>query len=327
MEIEPGLPVLLEIHDLEVAFPLPRGKTHHAVVDMSFSVYRGETLGLVGESGCGKSSLARAMMQLPPPTAGKVVLCGEDLTRVSGQRLRQLRPKFQMVFQNSLSSLNPRRKIGDTLAIPLTINQKTKISNKKQQILEMMALVGLDPDLFHRRPHELSGGQCQRVQIARALMTGPDLIILDEPVSSLDASVQAKILNLLEKLRTECGLTLFFISHDLALVKNVCDRVMVMYGGRLCELAASSSLYKAPAHPYTRILMDAVPRPNPFDPPPSQFLGPEEAAPARFSGFGCRFSPRCPRARSLCEKKRPGLEKVGQNHWAACHFTGPSRLA
>lgn len=318
MPFEKDSQTVLDVQNLAVDFPLSRKKTLHAVMNVSFKIQKGETLGLVGESGCGKTSLARAVMQLPPPTSGKVFLCGEELTQTTKQRLRKLRPSFQIVFQDSISALNPRRKIGDTITMPLHVMERGNLPQKKQAVLEMMALVGVDPDLFDRRPYELSGGQCQRVQIARALMTNPRLLILDEPVSSLDVSVQAQILNLLEKLRTLYRLTMLFISHDLAVVKNICDRVAVMYLGKLCEISFSEKLYQTPMHPYTRALLNAIPRPNPLEAPFTKPFTLKEmpSAPAR----GCRYKRHCPKAVALCENKPPMLNEVIPDHWVACHF-------
>lgn len=311
---------VLDVQHLVVDFPINRKKKLNAVIDISFNIQKGETLGLVGESGCGKTSVARAIMQLPPPTSGKVFLCGEDLTKATKQRLRQLRPHFQIVFQDSISALNPRRKIGETITMPLHVVQKGNLSEKKQRVLEMMNFVGVDPDFFDRRPYELSGGQCQRVQIARALMTKPELLILDEPVSSLDVSVQAQILNLLEKLRKLYGLTMLFISHDLAVVKNVCDRVAVMYLGKLCEISSSERLYHTPLHPYTKALLSAIPKPDPLEPPSKLPLMSDEM-PSPFAPVsGCRFRTRCPKAVGLCEDKDPVLNEVTKGHWVACHF-------
>ncbi len=312
--------IVLDVQNLVVDFPINRKKKLHAVMDISFKIQKGETLGLVGESGCGKSTVARAVMQLPSPTSGKVLLCGEDLTKATKQRLRQLRPNFQIVFQDSMSALNPRRKIGDAVTMPLHVIQKANALERKQLVLEMMALVGVEPDLFDARPYELSGGQCQRIQIARALMTKPELLILDEPVSSLDVSVQAQIINLLEKLRRLYGLTMLFISHDLAVVKNVCDRVAVMYLGKLCEISSCESLYQTPLHPYTTALLSAIPIPDSLKLPSKlQLMSGEMPSPlAPISG--CRFKTRCPKAVDLCENKEPLLDEITAGHWVACHF-------
>ncbi len=310
---------LLQVQDLTIRFNAGRKQRVRAVSNVSFKITRGETLGLVGESGCGKSTIARAIMQLPRPTSGRIIFNGEDLTQVSKKRLRQLRPRFQMVFQDSISSLNPRRNIIDTLTAPLNLIGKINYGEKRRLALEMMVSVGIDPRACHLRPFQFSGGQCQRIQIARALMADPELLICDEPVSSLDVSVQAQIINLLETLRKEHGLTMLFISHDLAVVKNVCDRVVVMYLGKLCEEASSEKLYRSHHHPYTRALLSAIPNldtgllprvniragdiPSPVDPP-----------------SGCRFRTRCPRAEKRCAQEEPVFHEIEPGHWVACHF-------
>jgi len=312
--------IILNVDNISVEFRLNQKRRLPTVTDLSFKIHNGETLGLVGESGCGKTSLAKAIMQLPPPTSGKVLLCGEDLTRAPKQHLRKLRSQFQIVFQDSISALNLRRSIGDTIAMGLHINRIGTAIEKKQQVLEMMNLVGLDPELFDRKPYELSGGQCQRIQIARALITRPKLLILDEPVSSLNVSVQAQILNLLEKLRKRYGLTMLFISHDLSVVKNVCDRVAVMYLGIICEIGSSDHVYRSPLHPYTRALLKAIPKPDPLQRNSRVSLASEESLSAVDSLEGCRFKKRCPKAEALCEKEVPKLKEVTADHWTACHL-------
>ena len=311
---------ILSIQNLIVEFGIGLGRKVHAVSDVSLQIKKGETLGLVGESGCGKSTIARAIIQLPRPTSGKINFRGEDLTRVSSQRLRQLRPRLQMIFQDSISALNPRRKIGETIAMPLNVLGKMSRADRMSMARRMMASVGIDPELYCQRPFQLSGGQCQRIQIARALMTEPELLICDEPVSSLDVSIQAQILNLLENMRTRYGLTMLFISHDMAAVKNVCDRVAVMYLGKLCETAPTEILYRMPAHPYTEALIGAIPSqgtasrsgrmslktaeiPSPIHPPP-----------------GCRFHTRCPEAQPLCQESEPIVMDSGHGGQVACHF-------
>lgn len=313
---------VLDVQNLVVDFSITRKKKLHAVMDLSFRIKRGETLGLVGESGCGKSSVANAIMQLPPPTSGQVLLCGEDLSAVPNKRLRELRHRFQIVFQDSISALNPIRKIGDTITMPLHVIKKGTASEKKQLVLEIMERVGIDPDLYDRKPHELSGGQCQRVQIARALMTNPELLILDEPVSSLDVSVQAQILNLLEKLRSLYGLTMLFISHDLSVVKNVCDQVAVMYLGKLCEIGPSERIYRSCLHPYTTALFDAIPKPIPHKPASKPLLVSEELPSITSDDTGCRFKRRCPDMVDICENKAPKLKEVAGGHLVACHLVG-----
>jgi peptide/nickel transport system ATP-binding protein len=312
--------IMLEIQHLIVEYQANKGRTVHAVSDIGFQLVRGETLGLVGESGCGKSSVARAIIQLPPPTSGTVLFKGKDLTKVDGKRLRQVRPQLQMIFQDSISALNPRREIGNSIAMPLKIIRKGSPVEQKSTAREMMTTVGLDPETFNRLPFQLSAGQCQRVQIARSLITKPALLICDEPVASLDVSIRAQIINLLERLRTQYKLTMLFISHDMAVVKNVCDRVAVMYLGKLCEIARTQDLYRMPAHPYTRTLINAIPAkpanasmkktnlrivelPSPINPP-----------------SGCRFHTRCPKVRPLCFRSEPFLQKTENGRMVACHF-------
>ena len=290
------------------------------VSDVSFSIARGQALGLVGESGCGKSSLGLAVMQLPRPESGRILFNGRDLTRMDKKSLNRIRPKFQMIFQDSAAALNPCRTVLDTVVAPLkAIGQKSREKNDSCA-RQMLVSVGMDPELGNLLPHELSGGQCQRVQIARALIAGPDLLICDEPVSSLDVSVQAQIINLLENLRQERGLTLLFISHDLAVVKNICDRVAVMYLGRLCEEAASQVLYQRPWHPYTKSLLNAIPRPDPEHLPNSMGLPPGEIPSPGNPPSGCRFRTRCPRAGQRCAVKVPQMREIEPGHKVACHF-------
>jgi peptide/nickel transport system ATP-binding protein len=292
-----------------------------AVSDVSFAIQPGETLGLVGESGCGKSSLARAIMQLPPPTAGKIMLDGIDLTSLTGQALRQARSRMHLIFQDPISSLNPRRSIASIVAEPAVVWRRASGGRLRELVDKNLDAVGLDPDdCRDRRPRQFSGGQCQRICIARALILEPELIICDEPVSALDVSVQAQILNLLDRLRRERGLTLIFISHDLAVVKNVSDKIAVMYLGRICEVADSDTLYRQPAHPYTRALIDSIPAAdarlrNGKHAPLSGEL-PSAARPPT----GCRFRTRCPRAQAKCAEQEPSLLPVAAGQSVACHF-------
>src|SRR3954467_13834903 len=256
---------LLRVENLVVEFPAGRrGLKVNAVTDVSLDVKPGETLGLVGESGCGKSTTGKAIMQLPPPRGGSVVFDGTDLTSLHGDNLRRIRTKIQMIFQDPISSLNPRRKVEDIISEGLRIWGIGTAAEREAKVDELMDAVGLDPALQRgRRPHQFSGGQCQRISIARAVATDPKLNICDEPVSALDVSVQAQILNLLEAMKERYGLTLIFIAHDLAVVKNVSDRVVVMYLGKVCEVGTPDVIYQQPAHPYTRVLLDAIPVPDP----------------------------------------------------------------
>jgi peptide/nickel transport system ATP-binding protein len=312
---------LLQVEELIVEYPAGGGRKVHAVSGVSFVLARGETLGLVGESGCGKSSLARAVMQLPAPTSGRVRLAGIELTALVGGQLRALRSRFQMIFQDPVSSLNPSRSVGESIEAPLRALGRMDAKERRRRAEETMAAVGLDPALHYgRRPHQLSGGQCQRVSIARALMTGPQLLVCDEPVSALDVSVQAQILNLLREVRNEFGLSMLFIAHDLSVVRNICDRVAVMYLGLICEVASSDDLYLQPAHPYTAALLAAVPRPDPLRTLPEIGLLPGELPSPIDPPSGCRFRTRCPRAQNRCSEHRPELREIAPGHMVACHY-------
>ena len=312
---------LLSVRDLMVEFRVPDGRTVHAVSGISFDMERGETLGLVGESGCGKSSAARALMQLPPPTGGEVWFQGTDLAAQSGAALRRLRPQLQMIFQDPIASLNPRHDVADIVAAPLRVNRRLPRAEIGARVEAMLEAVGLDPALaLDRRPHEFSGGQCQRISIARALILEPSLLICDEPVSALDVSVQAQILNLLREMKARMGLTMLFISHDLAVVKNVSDRVAVMYLGRICELAPSEALYRAPAHPYTAALMSAIPVPDPTQPVRQVKLAASDLPSPMDPPSGCRFRTRCPRAEARCAADMPQPREIAPGHQVACHF-------
>ncbi|MGI9600354.1 MAG: ABC transporter ATP-binding protein [Acidimicrobiales bacterium] len=324
--------VLLRVEDLVVEFPAGRKGTVHAVSGVSFDVKDGETLGLVGESGCGKSTTAKAVIQIPAPTSGHVLYNGIDLATLRGEEMRRMRPEIQMIFQDPISSLNPRRKVRDIVSEGVKVWGSSKAAGgtfTQDRINELIEAVGLDPVAAgERRPHESSGGQCQRISVARALVLDPKIVICDEPVSALDVSVQAQILNLLEDMKDRYGLTLLFISHDLSVVKNVSDRVMVMYLGKMCEIGDGDHIYERPAHPYTRALLSAVPDaatvveaddevlegelPSPINPPP-----------------GCRFHTRCPRAEEVCRTTEPQVQQlVGvEDHWVACHFPHESVVA
>jgi len=319
--LRPAEATLLRLENLDVEFPAGGGKRVSAVADVSIDVAPGETLGLVGESGCGKSTTARAIMQLPPPTRGKVVFDGEDLTALDGERLRAVRPRFQIVFQDPISSLNPRRKVGDIVGAPLKIWDRGSEAERRARVDEVLEAVGLDPDTARdKRPHEFSGGQCQRICIARALVLDPKLVICDEPVSALDVSVQAQILNLLEDLKDRYGLTLVFITHDLAVVKNVSDRVAVMYLGKICEVAPPDRLYAEPAHPYTAALLESIPVPDPAAPVRKAGLAAGELPSPLSPPSGCRFRTRCPRAQDRCAAEEPQIRLVAEGQYVACHF-------
>jgi peptide/nickel transport system ATP-binding protein len=320
--LRPADETLLQAEHLVVEFPVGRsGLKVNAVSDVSLDILEGETLGLVGESGCGKSTTARAMIQLPPPNSGSVVFEGQDLTKLKGEALRKVRPRMQMIFQDPISSLNPRRRIGDLVAEGLEIWKVGDKASRQKRADEVLDAVGLDPDQARgRRPHEFSGGQCQRISIARAVVTEPKLILCDEPVSALDVSVQAQILNLLQDMKARFGLTLVFIAHDLAVVKNVSDRVAVMYLGKLCEIAQPDELYEHPAHPYTAALLAAIPEPDPAVRPDERDVLTGEIPSPVAPPSGCRFRTRCPKAQQKCTEVEPVIEEVRPGHFAACHF-------
>jgi peptide/nickel transport system ATP-binding protein len=313
---------ILRVQDLTVEFPVGRtGLKVHAVSGISFDILRGETLGLVGESGCGKSTTGRAIMQLPRPTGGSVVFDGQELTALSSNDMRRVRTHIQMIFQDPISSLNPRRKVEDIIAEGLTIWSTGTKEEQEKKVDEMMLSVGLDPVLQRgRRPHQFSGGQCQRISIARAVVTDPKLIICDEPVSALDVSVQAQILNLLEDMKARYGLTLIFIAHDLAVVKNVSDRIVVMYLGKICEVGTPDAIYQHPAHPYTRVLLDAIPVPDPSVRPEARAKVVGEIPSPVAPPSGCRFRTRCPKAQARCADEEPTIREVDPGQFVACHF-------
>ena len=315
-----GDDILLRVEDLVVEFPAGRNRKVHAVSGVSFDVKQRETLGLVGESGCGKSTTGRAIMQLPHPTSGSVKFDGVEMTRLSSEDLRRTRTRMQMIFQDPISSLNPRRKVKDIVAEGLSIWGSTIGTFSKNRVNEVLDAVGLDPEIVaDRRPHQFSGGQCQRICIARALVLDPKVIICDEPVSALDVSVQAQILNLLEDMKTRYGLTLIFIAHDLAVVKNVSDRVIVMYLGKVCEVAAPDTLYANPAHPYTQILLASIPEPDPLRPITDDRISGELPSPMA-PPSGCRFRTRCPRVQDVCAQVEPEVRQIAPGHYVACHF-------
>ena len=311
--------VVLRVENVVVEFKSGHQRVH-AVSGVSFDVHKGETLGLVGESGCGKSTVGRTIAQVQPPTSGRVSYRGQDLGALSNRELRAVRTKLQMIFQDPISSLNPRRRVRDIVAEPLVIWKRGTKAEQTERVRSMLESVGIDPEsASDRRPLEFSGGQCQRISIARALMTEPELLICDEPVSALDVSIQAQILNLLADLRARFDLTMLFIAHDLAVVKNVSDRVAVMYLGKLVEIAGSDELYRSPAHPYTEALLAAIPEPDPdirSDRPPLTGELPSPLNPPS----GCRFRTRCPYAKERCAAEEPLLREIAPRHWVACHF-------
>jgi peptide/nickel transport system ATP-binding protein len=309
---------LLKVQDLVVEYSVG-GETVHAVSGVSLEVARGETLGLVGESGCGKSTLGRAVLQLRRPVSGQVLFDGHDLVAMGGEAMRRMRRRMQLIFQDPIASLNPRRRIGDIVAEPLVIADVKDRAERERRVREVLSAVGLEPDLVTGRlPHEFSGGQCQRICIARALVLEPEFIICDEPVSALDVSIRAQILNLLEEMKARYGLTLLFIAHDLAVVKAVSDRVAVMYLGRLCEVGPSEQLFARPAHPYTALLIEAIPHPDP-DLRPSESVPVGEPPSPISPPSGCRFRTRCPKADQRCVEEVPELRPISPGRSAACH--------
>jgi peptide/nickel transport system ATP-binding protein len=310
---------LLSVEDLHVTFQ--RGSVAvQAVAGISFSLRQGETLGLVGESGCGKTTTGRAVVQVERATSGVIRFNDTEITAMSRHDLRTLRTQVQMIFQDPISSLNPRRRVTDIVAEPLTIWKIGTKEERRNAANAMLDRVGIDPYLNgNRRPREFSGGQCQRISIARALVLEPKLLVCDEIVSALDVSVQAQILNLLEDLKAEYNLTVLFIAHDLAVVKNVSDRVAVMYLGRLCEIAPSDVLYEAPAHHYTAALLSSAVEPDPESTRTSIALGGEPPSPIN-PPSGCRFRTRCPRAETRCAEEVPELREIAPGHQVSCHF-------
>ena len=322
---------LLRVEDLRVHYPVMEGVVRQrqvgavkAVDGVSFSLRRGETLGLVGESGCGKSTTALAVLRMLTPTSGSIYFDGEDITALSGEPLRRLRRRMQMVYQDPFGSLNPRMRVRDLVGEPLIVHgANRRSSGYRNRVNELLDLVGLLPDMGDRYPHEFSGGQRQRIGIARALALQPDLVICDEPVSALDVSIQAQVINLLMDLQRELGLTYLFIAHDLSVVRHISDRVGVMYLGRLVETAPKAALFAKPRHPYTQILLGAVPVPDPAvessrDQP--MILG--EVPSPRNPPLGCAFHPRCPKAEGRCGEERPQALPVGQGVRVACHLAG-----
>lgn len=310
---------ILRVDDLVVEFDGPRRSVVRAVSGVSFDLRRGETLGIVGESGCGKTTTGRAVMRLEHATAGRIRLDGEDLTALEGTALRSARRSMQIIFQDPVSSLNPSRRVRDIVREGLEIWGVDEASLAPGHVDDVLAAVGLSgDDVLDRRPHEFSGGQCQRICIARALVMEPDVLILDEPVSALDVSVQAQILNLLESLKTQFGLTMLFISHDLAVVKNVSDRVMVMYLGKVCEVATTDALFGRPAHPYSRALLASIPGHTLDLPPANELISGELPSPLD-PPSGCRFRTRCPAATDRCAAEEPEIRQIAEGQFVACH--------
>ena len=313
--------IILETRDLHRRFTQGGGlfaktTTIHAVNGVSLQVRRGETFAIVGESGCGKSTLARLLLRLIDPSEGQVFYEGQDLTELTGNAMRALRSDLQFIFQDPFSSLNPRMSVASIIAEPLRVHTTLTAAERRAKVADLMARVGLRPEMADRYPHEFSGGQRQRICIARALASGPKLLIGDEPVSALDVSVQAQIVNLLEDLKQEFGLTLVIIAHDLAVIRHMSDRIAVMYLGEVVELADTETLFTAPRHPYTQALLAAIPVPVPGVARARNVLGGDIPSPAN-PPAGCKFHTRCPHATDLCRTTRPVLE--GEGHRVACH--------
>ena len=314
---------LLEIQNIKTYYPIKGGFFKRtvgnvkAVDDVSFTIGKGETLGLVGESGCGKSTTGRTILRLLSPTSGKIIFDGKDITNLSGKDLRLARKDFQMVFQDPYASLNPKQMVGDIVSEPIRNFSNKSLKDLKDEVMSLLKRVGLPEDAYYKYPHEFSGGQRQRIGIARALALKPKLIIADEPVSALDVSVQSQVLNLLKELQDEFDLTFLFIAHDLSVVKHMSDRIGVMYLGNLVELADKDSLYSEPLHPYTQALISAIPEPDPRKRKERIVLQGDVPSPAN-PPTGCPFHTRCPVAKEECSKVKPTLKEVKPGHQVAC---------
>ena len=314
-----GSDMVLRAENVNVEFNLGDKKVVRAVSGVSIDIAKGETLAVVGESGCGKSSLGKALLQLPKPTSGSVFLNGTDITALKGEKLRAVRPQMQMIFQDPISSLDPRMTVRKIIEQPLTVWSDLDEQGRSERVNELLNSVGLDPTVVgSRRPYEFSGGQCQRISIARALALNPSMLICDEPVSALDVSVQAQILNLLQDMKDKFALTMMFISHDLGVVKTVSDRVMVMYLGKVCEIANPDTLYKSPRHHYTHALVGSVPVADPTKKSRRAAIQGEPPSPMD-PPSGCRFRTRCPAATELCATEEPQLREMGGGNYVACH--------
>jgi oligopeptide transport system ATP-binding protein len=320
--------VLVQVEGLKMYFPITQGiifQRHtgdiKAVDGISFSIRRGETLGLVGESGCGKSTTGRAILQLYRPTAGHVYFEDRDLTRLQGEQLRRMRRQMQMIFQDPYASLNPRMTVGSIVGEPLEVHNILNRQERQGRVQELLEIVGLNPYFINRYPHEFSGGQRQRIGVARALAVNPDFIVCDEPISALDVSIQAQILNMLEDLQEQFNLTYLFIAHDLAVVRHISNRVAVMYLGKLAELTDRNTLYNNPLHPYTQALLSAVPIPDPLvEEHRSRIILEGDVPSPAHPPQGCNFNTRCPRAMGICREMEPEFKDLGRDHWVACHL-------
>lgn len=319
--------VLLSVDELVKYFPVLRGVFQrqvgavHAVDGISFDIYKGETFGLVGESGCGKSTAGRTILQLYRPTSGHVKFDGVDLVKLRGEDLRRTRRRMQMIFQDPYASLNPRMTIHEIISEPLQVHGVASRKESDERVKELLNIVRLSPDFAPRYPHEFSGGQRQRIGIARALALNPDFIVCDEPISALDVSIQAQVINLLEELQTQFGLTYLFIAHDLSMVRHISSRVAVMYLGIIVEMSTVSELYAKPLHPYTKALLSAVPVPDPVVEEKRHRIILEGDVPSPVNPpSGCRFRTRCPVAVEICAKVKPEFREIYPGHWAACHL-------
>ena len=327
--MEDGRETLAQVRGLVKHFPITRGTIRRRVVGqiravdgVSFDLYRGETLGLVGETGSGKTTVGRTMLRLYEPTEGEVIFDGVDLMSMKGKDLDRMRRRISMIFQDPFASLNPRMTIGSIVGEPLVVHEAGNKKERQARVQQLLELVGLNPHFVNRYPHEFSGGQQQRIGIARALALDPELVICDEPISSLDVSIQAQIVNLLDRLQDELGLTYLFIAHDLSMVRHISDRIAVMYLGKIVELADRDSIYLNPLHPYTQALMSAVPVPDPdlLETRERIILKGDIPSPAN-PPTGCNFHTRCPVAREeRCPIEEPELRELRPGHWVACHY-------
>lgn len=320
---------LLTVKNLKKYFAVTKGffkKNRHvvkAVDDVSFAIYKGETLGLVGESGCGKSTVGRTLLRLYPPTAGEILFAGVDLAKLDAKALLPYRQRLQMIFQDPYASLNPRMTVKEIIAEPLDIHHLAQGNIKEEIVFQLLERVGLNPDHAGRYPHEFSGGQRQRIGIARALAVNPEFIICDEPISALDVSIQAQVVNMLEDLQAELGITYLFIAHDLTMVRHISHRVGVMYLGSLVELAASEEIYSNPQHPYTQALLSAIPIPDPRLAKAAARIKLEGEVPSPIHPpSGCKFRTRCRYAMPRCSDEAPLWREIERNHFVACHFRG-----